>query len=210
MGGLLRRHPGFGLAVAWMGIGLLVMEFSFTNLDPHFIPSPRIERYLEIAAVPAVLVAGLAFAAVRLRFRRTAAALLAAAALWGLADTRNYLALSRDAFRDVHLASDFLLGHEPRPVFTDGPARAVVGFRLAADERFPPVAELPADPRGVPPGAAVAVCGARSFLWSPDLVRCLRPWEVPAHWRLVHVVEPALTSNPLRSGSLLIYDVLDE
>jgi hypothetical protein len=193
---LLRPRPGQRLLVFWL-VGLfLLLEFLPNRLSLPYEPVPRYARYLEALVVPGLLLVAFAFDDAMRRHARLAAPAFALLLAGSVLVAHRTAARVQDGYRDLKLASRFVLSLPPGRVYAD--SRFL--DRLDFDRGYAGPFELrfmqdEIEKRRTPellasfgPGYVVSGGSRGADVWD-RAVFDLGALPPPPHWRLLYTLE---------------------
>lgn len=172
------KRRDFALILLWWVLALFaVLEFLPSNTQPWYLPIPRQERYLEILALPMVLVIAWSMHWLARRATLPAAALLAVLVVNALINTHIRCTLVQDSIADLKQVSRLLCQYNAAEVYADAPALSQVVFRTSdCGTRVTRFEELKKQPPRK--GAYIISGGSRMFFWDLGLIRNIQD-EMP-------------------------------
>ena len=181
------KRRDFALILLWWVVVLFgVLEFLPSNTQPWYLPIPRQERYLEILAMPMVLVIAWGIHWLTKRCKLLAAVLLAVLVVNAFINIHIRCSLVQDSIADLKKVSQLLCQYKAVEVYADEPALSQLVFRTSAcGTRVLRFDELK---KGLPrKGAYIISGGSRIYLWDSALIRCIQD------------VKPELSFTPIMS-----------
>jgi hypothetical protein len=182
-------------------------EFYPQYLSPRYLPLVRQMRYLELLVPATVIVVGTALHALSRRSRALAVSVLCVLLADSVVEASRRAVEYGDSQRDVRQLAQYVnttIAAAGRRIVVDLPAKNGLSFYSRG---------APVDIRLLAPdeliglrNCYVAVGGARSFWWSPDVAFDITD-EAPPHWTLAYLLPGPI--RPWRRSNLRVYFVND-
>lgn len=180
-----------GCLTVWAVGGFLYLQYGIMSLD--FTPTPKWVRFLEVVAVPAIVLIAAGLARLwRSHYRIVAALMIIVLVGNALVNTTGMWEAYRIQTDDFRLIAEALEHRHPRIVYTDLGTAGFIRFYLGytADIRL-----LEKTQPNAIHHAYVVLYGNRGVVENQRMKRELAPYagELPEQWRLIETIEGSKT-----------------